>query len=460
MCGDMAALETVLEWLRPVVNTKPWEYCVIWKLGDDPSRFIEWGSCCCSGGERPEVIKIKDEIRLDKHLVGDECKDKLTKHLIRTKACKKLAQLPSVIPLYSGIHGDVVISKQPRWTVRTDPSASYDEPIGTQVLIPVACGLIELFSTEHVPKDQKIIDYISARVAVSPKQENMNQKADVDFNLKEQISEPCSNDYLENLPPSLFHHLNFLPQISQPNNYSSFEGSSTCSSLSNEHQLANPGSDHVLPEKQNKRSPYNKLRLKRKRYTTDCVKENIGVKTRHKAEKGIYKSKNLITERNRRKRIKDGIFALRALVPNISKMDRASTLGDAAEYIEKLQETIDNYQNVLKVMEENECKRLNAKPDQTKLIKLRPDKKETPKEVHVEVCQLGPKDFLLKLICKQKRGGFSSLIEALDSLGGFRVTDANVTTLNGCVLNVLKVEANRTDVEPNTLRNSLIQLVS
>ncbi|KAL6558501.1 hypothetical protein OROMI_018851 [Orobanche minor] len=62
--------------------------------------FIEWGSCCCSGGERPEVIKIKDEISLDKHLVGDECKDNYTKHLIRTKACKKLAQLPSVIPLY------------------------------------------------------------------------------------------------------------------------------------------------------------------------------------------------------------------------------------------------------------------------------------------------------------------------------------------------------------------------
>ncbi|KAK6163981.1 hypothetical protein DH2020_000845 [Rehmannia glutinosa] len=331
----MAALETVVEWLRPLVNNKkqPWDYCLIWKLGDDPSRFIEWGACCCSGGNRPEDIKIKDENGLEKHLI-DECKDEVFKHLVRSKGCKKLAQLPSAIPLYSGIHGDVVISKQPRWTVQSNPSALDDEPNGTQVLIPVASGLIELFSTEH------------------------------------------------------------------------------------------------------------------------------------KAEKGVFKSKNLMTERNRRKRIKDGMFALRALVPKISKMDRASTLGDAAEYIKELQETIDNYHDELRAMEkEEECNKVNAKPNLTKLNRDCSDKKggaiekTQPVEVQVEVSQLGTKGFLLKLICQQKRGGFSRLMEAIDSLG-LKVTDANVTTLNGSVLNVLKVEANRTEVELNNLKRSLIQLVS
>ncbi|KAK6141774.1 hypothetical protein DH2020_024482 [Rehmannia glutinosa] len=472
----MAALETVVEWLRPLVNNKkqPWDYCLIWKLGDDPSRFIEWGACCCSGGNRPEDIKIKDENGLEKHLI-DECKDEVFKHLVRSKGCKKLAQLPSAIPLYSGIHGDVVISKQPRWTVQSNPSALDDEPNGTQVLIPVASGLIELFSTEHVPKDQKIIDYISARFNVPLKQENMNETARTNLNLNEKLSDPRSNDYLEKWLPSL-HYLNFLPKISQPNNYSSYEGSSTCSSLSNEHQLLKIGSDHVFgsmsPQKSSKEyvdSPSSNLRLKRKKYTDSSFtlgNENLSVKIRQKAEKGVFKSKNLMTERNRRKRIKDGMFALRALVPKISKMDRASTLGDAAEYIKELQETIDNYHDELRAMEkEEECNKVNAKPNLTKLNRDCSDKKggaiekTQPVEVQVEVSQLGTKGFLLKLICQQKRGGFSRLMEAIDSLG-LKVTDANVTTLNGSVLNVLKVEANRTEVELNNLKRSLIQLVS
>lgn len=44
---------------------------------------------------------MKDENGADNGLI-DECKDKLIKHSVTTQACKKLAQLPSVIPLYSG----------------------------------------------------------------------------------------------------------------------------------------------------------------------------------------------------------------------------------------------------------------------------------------------------------------------------------------------------------------------
>ncbi|GER46905.1 BHLH transcription factor [Striga asiatica] len=122
----MAAFETAMELLRPLVNTKPWDYCVIWKLGDDPSRFIEWGACCCGHGNEPEDIKIKDDIDLESRLSG-ECRDKLIKHRIRAKACERLARLPSVFSLYSGVHGDVVISKQTRWSVHSNPFSASDD---------------------------------------------------------------------------------------------------------------------------------------------------------------------------------------------------------------------------------------------------------------------------------------------------------------------------------------------
>ena len=43
-------------------------------------------------------------------------------------------------------------------------------------------------------------------------------------------------------------------------------------------------------------------------------------KANEKPESSGYQSKNLITERKRRNRIKDGLFTLRALVPKITKV--------------------------------------------------------------------------------------------------------------------------------------------
>lgn len=59
--------------------------------------------------------------------------------------------------------------------------------------------------------------------------------------------------------------------------------------------------------------------------------------------------------------------------------------------------------------------------------------------MQVEVNQIGKKDCYIKLFCKEKKGGFVRLIEAIDSLG-LQVVNANVTTFNGAVQNILEVE--------------------
>lgn len=42
--------ERVKEFLRPFVDSREWDFCVIWKLGDDPSRYLTltFFVRCCS----------------------------------------------------------------------------------------------------------------------------------------------------------------------------------------------------------------------------------------------------------------------------------------------------------------------------------------------------------------------------------------------------------------------------
>lgn len=70
----------------------------------------------------------------------------------------------------------------------------------------------------------------------------------------------------------------------------------------------------------------------------------------------------------------------------------------------------------------------------------------------MEVNQIGQKDCFIKLFCKQKRGGFVRLMEAIDSLG-LQVVNANVTTFNGTVQNILEVEVRFNDYIWSSYRN-------
>ncbi|KAJ9549773.1 hypothetical protein OSB04_022316 [Centaurea solstitialis] len=378
-----------LEWLR----TQPWDYCIIWRFGDDPSRYIQWIGCCCNG--TPGVCgNVKEEIDATKQHFPVLCRDTYIKHSLKSKTCEKLAKIPFYLPLYSGIHGEVAMSAQPSWS---------HDPIGTQVIIPVDGGLIELYRSKQVPRDQETIETLMAQFNILSKHE-------------------------------IFFDTQTAAQLVHPK----VEGSPNGSNLS----LVSAGSAHVSPT----RSVGKPMTLSGHAISGQ-PKGNI--KTTRKTSKEQYQSKNLVTERNRRLRIKDGLFALRSLVPKISKMDRASIIGDAIEYIKELETNVQELQDELKRLEDNDSK---SHEDEVEVCKPKGEDEHPPTNGDdlVSVSMDRKSEFAAK-----KRGGFLRIMETVDSLG-LQVVDANVATCNGRVLNVLRVEAKGKDVVAKSLKDSLL----
>ncbi|KAI3779382.1 hypothetical protein L2E82_09098 [Cichorium intybus] len=410
----MRVLLKTLESLRPLTENKTWDYCIVWKFGDDPSRCIEWIGCCCSGGQGvcKNVKEENDEVELN---VPYLCKDTYVKHSVRTNACEKLAVIPSSLPLYPGlsmsefetrIHGEVAMSKQ--------PFCLSNDSIGTQLIVPVDGGLIELFRAKHAPMDQRMIETLIARLGIL-----------VEHGFYEKDMKTRMNSY---------HYHQIVPKL-----------------------------ELLFPVQQPLITHPNIQGL-----SSGDGKEII--KDKHKIDKEKYQSKNLVTERNRRKRIKDGLYTLRALVPKISKMDKASIVGDAVDYIKELEKNVKELQHELKELEEQDCKVYDGEMEVCK-PKRAYDEISTQifskannrvsnvvdlkTEVQVEVHQIGARDFLLKLICNHKPDGLMKILETIDSLG-LQVIDINVTTCNGRVLNILNLEAKGKEVVAKSLKDSLL----
>ncbi|KAG4116084.1 hypothetical protein ERO13_D12G147800v2 [Gossypium hirsutum] len=446
----MRGFERAVEWLRSFVYSNAWDFCVVWKLGDDPSRFIEWKDCCCSGGINVKVEQ--DKLQLQGPPL---CRDAQFQHSIRSKACEALSHFPFSVSLYAGIHGEVAISSQPKWLnhANISTSLSSEETMGTQVLIPVFGGLIELFASKNIPKDQNIIELIRTECNALLKAETTTAESYRKANLhKWYLNTLQEKDLPFSMSLSTVNpRIQFIPSIGHP------PFSSASAYISQDEQLKQPIGTYYGTKRlgcsQNVCAQQTEIGI-----VLDCKVNSVNdkMRTAKQPEKVNYHSKNLITERNRRKKIKDGLFKLRALVPKISKMDITAILTDAMEYIGNLQEEEKKLRNELKETEEGDCGKSNAELKSTKLDWLQRKNMSTIEEnhilsgisemakieVHVEVNQITKREFWIKLCYKHKRSGFAKLMEGMDSLG-LGVIDANITTFNGNVLNIFKVEGFR-----------------
>jgi len=157
-------------------------------------------------------------------------------------------------------------------------------------------------------------------------------------------------------------------------------------------------------------------------------------------------------ERQRREKLNQRFYALRAVVPNVSKMDKASLLGDAISYINELRSKMqtleidnENLQSSLHSVKNKTVNRLSAASNATK---------SCPGLLDVDV-RIVDRDAMIRIQCSKKNHPAARLMSALMDLD-LEVSYASLSVVKDTMVQRVTIRMNNRILTKESLTAILI----
>ncbi|KAK8983779.1 hypothetical protein V6N11_009564 [Hibiscus sabdariffa] len=162
-------------------------------------------------------------------------------------------------------------------------------------------------------------------------------------------------------------------------------------------------------------------------------------------------------ERQRREKLNQKFYGLRAVVPNVSKMDKASLLGDAVSYINELRTKLQNAdsekEELQKQLEDLKKELAGKEPRSTPPPPLPDPDLSTSNESDIDVKIIGY-DAMIRTQCSKKNHPAARLMTALKELD-LDVHHASVSVVNDLMIQQATVKMASRIYTPERLRKAL-----
>ncbi|CAO2041884.1 unnamed protein product [Urochloa humidicola] len=166
-------------------------------------------------------------------------------------------------------------------------------------------------------------------------------------------------------------------------------------------------------------------------------------------------NKNILMERDRRRKLNEKLYALRSVVPNITKMDKASIIKDAIEYIQQLQ--AEERQVLQEVRGLESAAGAGGEHEDTAATKLKRARSvpsmvagahgapPPPLEVlELRVSEVGERVLVVSVTCGKRRDAMARVCRAIEELR-LRIITASITAVAGCLMHTVFVEVDQMD---------------
>ncbi|KAK6142692.1 hypothetical protein DH2020_023040 [Rehmannia glutinosa] len=320
-----------------------WNYAIFWQLSKSKAGdlVLGWGDGCC---REPREDEHSEVTRILNFRLQDDSLQRMRKRFFRN--CTLC--LGEVMRIGAGGPGKCFGSGKHVWlSDALKSSVDYcvrsflakSAGMQTIVLIPTEIGVVELGSVRRVPENLELLKAITSSFSsLSPVLRAKKAATMAAVTDKKDGNGPISNSVIGkpvdiHSPKNLHEHVN---GVRAEYNFNNFQHQKPAQM---QIDFTGATSKRIISTPCSVESEHSDVEV-------ECAEHKRPRKRGRKPANGREEALNHVeAERARREKLNQRFYALRAVVPNISKMDKASLLGDAIAYITELQKKLDDMES-------------------------------------------------------------------------------------------------------------------